>query len=78
MTCHATRPRLRPMHWICTGEDLTILMFTRLNGQELPIVCPTDRLDEALEQPGAELYADHRPAPRQLGDHLHITLGIPE
>jgi hypothetical protein len=74
MTCRATRLPVVPKGWVCSGEGLTIVMVSRMDGVDIPIVCPTDRLSKALEGDGAEIYRDHRPAPSELGDHLHLVL----
>lgn len=58
--------------WTCTGENLVVLMTTRIHGREVPVVCPRERLADVMRSPWADLYK-----PRSYiveGDHLHLEL----
>jgi hypothetical protein len=76
MACQSTIPRLsgKDPGWTCTGEDLVVLMTNRIDGRDVPVVCPRDRLPEAMRDPWAERM--YRPRPYLVaGDHLHLMLG---
>lgn len=75
MTCTSTIKTDGPsrMNWICTGEDLMIVMWSTVEGRRLPLVCPRDRLEDVMSQPWSGAY--DRPIPLTVeGDHLHLIL----
>ena len=69
MTCEAPlRPKFRDLGWVCTGGDLTTLMWV----YGLPCVARTVDVGVLMAQPWASAY---RPEPFAGGDHYHLVIG---
>jgi hypothetical protein len=75
MPCQSTIPPLpdKSAGWTCTGEDLVMLMTTRMEGREVPVVCPREYLHVAMGDPWAR-YTYRPRAYLASGDHLHLRL----
>jgi len=72
MTCEATRKALKPYGWVCTGEDLTIVV--EAHGTYPPCVIRRDLLPQLFTD---SAYRQFRPTVRPFltgGDHLHVIL----
>jgi hypothetical protein len=62
------RRRFSDPGWTCDGTDLVFLM---LGPKGIPVVGPSNVLDEFMAEPWADVY---QPAPFAGGDHYHATL----
>ncbi len=68
LPCGATRPPLSSTGWECTGRDLTVVMWHKTEGENLPCVYPTERIREEGPRPD---WTTNQPFAG--GDHLHVA-----
>ena len=60
------------MDWVCTGRGLTVVL---LGPDDLPVVCPIERLGDLDKATASAMRSQGGPWPFRGGDHLHLVLG---
>jgi hypothetical protein len=69
--CASTLPRMRYPGWTCTGDGLTEVGAVTRDGEAVPIVAPSSRIQEVIGFDSASF----RPYDNS-GDHIHV--GLPD